>query len=382
MTLSAAEQQVLNLLQLETAVTPPPVPPALAAGVERLALENEVACTIALNLTDAAAETAVPPSWQVAYAETEIRISAYLAELDQVAAHLAGHGIPLAALKNGGIARGIYPHPGAVPMGDLDVLVDPRHFLRAHELLLEMDYTLTFRSDQLEDDLAAALQEGGAEYVKTLPGGHELWLELQWRPVSGRWIRPDQEPVAADLLARSLPIPGSDVRLLAPADNLLQVCLHTAKHSYVRPPGLRLHLDVARIVRAYPELDWTAVAKQARALQVQTAVYFALVLPQELLGVPVPAAVLEALRPPAWKEQRLRTMITSAGLFQPRARQFSRSAYIFFNVLLYDDGRGLWRGVFPERDWMQRKYEFSSPLLLPYYHARRLADLLFRRLAT
>jgi len=55
--------------------------------------------------------------------------------------------------------------------------------------------------------------------------------------VAGRWIRPDQEPGAEELLARSISIPGSAARLLAPEDNLLQIALHTAKHSYVRAPG-------------------------------------------------------------------------------------------------------------------------------------------------
>ena len=82
-----------------------------------------------------------------------------------------------------------------------------------------------------------------------------MWVELQWRPVAGRWIREDQEPNADDLINRSLPITGTNVRLLAPEDNLLQVCLHTAKHSYMRAIGFRLHTDVDRIVN-YQNINW------------------------------------------------------------------------------------------------------------------------------
>ena len=36
--------------------------------------------------------------------------------------------------------------------------------------------------------------------------------------MAGRWIRPDQEPLADDLLDRSISIPGSSARLLSPED--------------------------------------------------------------------------------------------------------------------------------------------------------------------
>ena len=67
-------------------------------------------------------------------------------QLDRLAVRLAADGIPLVALKNGGIARGIFPCPGCCPMGDLDVLVEIRHFRRAHELLLSEGYNFEFRS--------------------------------------------------------------------------------------------------------------------------------------------------------------------------------------------------------------------------------------------
>ena len=83
----------------------------------------------------------------------------------------------------------------------------------------------------------------------------------------------DQEPQAEELLARSVPIPGSAARLLAPEDNLLQVALHTAKHSYVRAPGFRLHTDVDRIVRRQP-LNWEVFLTRVMSLEVKTPVYF------------------------------------------------------------------------------------------------------------
>jgi hypothetical protein len=348
----------------------------------QMARKNHVAPLVAHALTGAFGPGQVAARWRQVHEENYRRISAYLDELDRVAARLAQKDIPIIALKNGGIARGIYPCPGCCPMGDLDVLVERRHFRQAHQMLLAAGYHFEFRSPLEEAALEAAEQSGGAEYWKTLPNGEKLWFELQWRPVAGRWIRPDQEPTAEELMARSLPIPGTAVRFLSPEDNLLQVALHAAKHSYVRAPGFRLHLDVERIVRAYLDLDWDLFVEQVSDLQVKTAVYFSLAIPQALFQTPIPERVLQTLRPPRWKERLITRWLNRAGLFDPDERKFSRPGYILFSALLYDDFRGLLRGLFPDRTWMRQRYGFRNDLLLPYYHARRLFDLVFRRMNT
>ncbi|MDP2046068.1 MAG: nucleotidyltransferase family protein, partial [Deltaproteobacteria bacterium] len=335
-----------------------------------LARENQVDSLLAHVLMEVSGSEVSAP-WRQAHDETFQRLSLYLDELDRLAARLAADGIPLVALKNGGIARGIFPCPGCCPMGDLDVLVEKRHFRRAHELLLDEGYTFEFRSPLEKAWLPAAEQSGGAEYWKVLPGGEKLWLELQWRPVAGRWIRPDQEPKAEELLARSIPIPGSAVRLLAPEDNLLQIALHTAKHSYVRAPGFRLHTDVDRLVRRQA-LNWDLFLTRVRSLGVKTPVFFSLAIPRSLFGTPIPDKVLAQLQPHPWKLALITNWLQGVGLFNPGEPKFGRAGFVLFTALLYDDLKGLWRGLFPGKDWMRVHYRFQSSWLLPYYYGRRL----------
>lgn len=343
-----------------------------------LAQANDVAPILAHALTGILGPDKVPAHWRQAHEESYNRISSYLTELDRIATRLNDEDISLVALKNGGIARGIYPCPGCCPMGDLDVLVEKRHFRQAHQILLDDGYRFEFRSPLEQAELNAAEKGGGAEYWKILPDGEKLWFELQWRPVAGRWIRPDQEPSGEELIARSVSIPGTAVRLLAPEDNLLQVALHTAKHSYVRAPGFRLHLDVERIVR-YQPIKWDLFVSRVLALEVKTPVYFSLVIPKALFDTPIRDEVLYRLRPPAWKEQLISGWLERVGLFNPDERKFSNLGFILFTALLSDDPRGLWRAMFPDSTWMRQRYGFQSDLLLPFYHARRLADLAFRR---
>lgn len=347
-----------------------------------LARANDVISIVAHKLMDVMGSDNVYSQWEDVHKRTYTRLSGYLEELDRTASRLSEKDIPLVALKNGGIARGIYPCAGCCPMGDLDILVEKRHFRRAHRLLIEDGYQFGFRSPLEEAELQAAEDSGGAEYWKVLPNGEKLWLELQWRPVAGRWIRPDQEPSAEELMARSIPIPGTAVRLLSPEDNLLQVALHTAKHTYVRAPGFRLHLDVERIVGAYPDLDWDIFLKRVEKLQVKTAVYFSLAIPKEIFQTVIPDMVLSRLRPPFWKERLLIRWLNYVGLFNPDEKKFGKIGYVLFNALLYDDLKGLLRSVFPKRDWMAERYGTSNGQKLPVLYIRRLMDLALRRVNT
>lgn len=346
----------------------------------KMAKNNRVESIVAHILMDTLGRANVPDHWLKAHDENFNRISAYLVELDYISNKLAKENIPLIVLKNGGIARGIYSCPGCCPMGDLDVLVEKKYFRKAHQILLNHGYHFEFRSPLEEPDIKAAEKNEGAEYWKILANGNKLWFELQWRAVAGRWIRPEQEPSTEDLMRRSISVSGTTVRMLSPEDNLLQVTLHTAKHSYVRAPGMRLHTDVDRIVR-YQQIEWSIFLKYVLDLQVKTAVYFSLTIPKALFDTPIPDEILFLLKPPVWKERLISSWLKKAGLFNPDERKFGRLRYILFNILLYDDINGLWKAIFPDRKWMKERYGFKNNLLLPSCYVRRLKDLLFRRIS-
>ena len=320
----------------------------------------------------------LPQYWNDAFEEIDIRIGSYMQELDKASKLLSDNNIEMVALKNSGITRGLYTRYGACPMGDIDVLVRKQDFRKAHRILVDHGYEMKFRSPLEEEDIEKAEQGGGAEYAVKLPNGGNLWFELQWRPVAGRWIRPDQEPSADELMERSVSIEGSSAKLLAPEDNLLQVCLHTAKHTYVRAPGFRLHTDVDRIVREC-DIDWEVFTQRVVSLEVKTATFFSLALASDLLNTPVPDHVISRLSPSKWKVNVISKWLQTVGLFDPDGKKWSSIGYIIFVSLLYDSFSGFVRGVIPDSIWMKQRYGFNNSLLLPFYHIYRLINLVWKR---
>lgn len=343
------------------------------------AQEHECGGIVASRLRSMGKST---PEWDAVADDWKYRLNLRFDALESFACALEAEGIPVVALKNAGIARGIYPHYEECPMGDFDVLVRKCDFERAHQIALSEDFELGFRAEETieKEGVAAGLLSGGTEYKKDL-GDDILWLELQWRPIAGRWIAPEVEPNADDLLATSMPILESKIRLLDPISNLLQVSLHTAKHSYIRAPGLRLHTDVDRIVRAYPNLDWEAFLARVIAMRVKTAVYFSLQIAADLLDTPVPERILTALRPPVHQAEFLFRCLAKGGLFHPLRHKFSRVEYLAFTAMLFDSPIACLQSAFPSPAYMRAHYQTTNAHL-PGIYAKRLAQLLFKRVRT
>jgi hypothetical protein len=101
------------------------------------------------------------------------------------------------------------------------------------------------------------------------------------------------------------------------------------------------------------------------ALEVKTPVYFSLALPRFFFGTPIPDEVLGKLTPPAWKIALITRWLQRVGLFNPDEPKFGRLGFVLFTALLYDDLQGLWRGLFPGKDWMRAHYRFQRRWLLP-----------------
>jgi hypothetical protein len=316
--------------------------------------------------------------WLKEYDEVEKRVTILMDTLEEVATHLKQNSIEIVALKNAGITKGIYQNYACSPMGDIDLLVSTSNFHKAHQLLIEdMGFTFKFRSELDEEDIAEPFQGRRTEYYKKV-ADHIIWLELQWRPIAGRWIQPHHEPGGDELLRRSISVKNSYVRILAPEDNLLQVALHTAKHSYVRSPGFRLHSDVDRIVR-FQIINWDAFLNQVIQFKLKTAVYFSLFFAKELLETPISEDVLKKLKPNWFRKKVVLYYLSKAGLFNQQKKKFSKIGYIIFNLALYDSIFEIKKAIFPPFDTLKMKYNIKSKWQIPYYHLKRIKELLFKR---
>jgi hypothetical protein len=308
------------------------------------------ACACSLGLT-------LPEVWQKEYQRQKERQEYLMNKAIEVCKLMDDNGIPMAVLKNGGIMIGMIHEAVKCPMEDVDSLVRKSDFYRAHEILIANGFQFKFRSEFEFEKLDEAYRDGSTEYFIEMPDGEKIWFELAWRAVAGRWIRPDLEPDTDGFLERSFTPEGTKVHVLSPEDNLLQVCIHTAKHSYVRAPGLRLHMDVDRII-AYNEIDWKLFIEKVKATHVCTSTYLSLYIPSIILRTEIPQWVLEKLRPS--NAEMLLNMLGEAGLPHPKQKKFNKLQFLHFQTALYDYRSDIWHTLYPGKMWMKERYNCQT----------------------
>ena len=337
-----------------------------------IARENEVAAIMYPNFIEFLDQDDTS-SWGKQYTETKLRISWMMQKLDEVAEKLKTNNIDIVALKNAGISMGLKIDYGKSPMGDIDTLVRKSDFQKAHELILSLGFKFKFRSQFEKEEFNSAFIDGSTEYEFVSDDKKKnMWLELAWRPIAGRWINQDSEPDSDELLDNSKTISPAGIRMLSAEDNLLQVCIHTAKHSYIRKPGFRLHLDVERIV-GHENIDWQLFTQKAKGIKTRTAVYFSLLCAKVLFATQIPASVLKELKPNILKELYVKRKIEKMNLIDVNKMSFNRIEFIFFQCSLYDDIRELMNVAFPNKDFLLLKYKGISIIKARILH---LLDLL------
>lgn len=317
----------------------------------------------------------LPDYWQEAYLAEQERLSFFREKTKKICDIMHKNGIDMVALKNGGIMCDMIGDAAACPMEDIDSLVRKRDFFRAHDILIKHGFIFKFRSKFEKEELENAYRDGSTEYYFSAPDGSKMWFELAWRAVAGRWIRPDLEPDTDSLLDRSYFAADTCIKVLSPEDNLLQVCIHTAKHSYVRAPGLRLHLDVERIV-SLKSIDWELFVEKVKMVHVKTACYYSLLIPRLLFGTPIPDDIIQELAPSARKMEKISVLLAKAGLLHPKEKKFSKFAFLRLQTALYDSVSDMFRVIYPSYNWYMDRYALGSKWQIPFYVVLRGLDLI------
>jgi hypothetical protein len=223
---------------------------------------------------------------------------------------LAAAGIPTMLLKGAVLASPPYGEPGLRPIGDVDVLVKPGH-ARAATRLLEESGWLAWRRHSDRDLLLAHGLDLRKPPVGALDVHWYLLAECCWEGADvGVWKR-----------ALPMTTVASTACVPAPADLLLQICVHGMRWSPVQSG--HWVADAARIIQmAGAQLDWDVVVADAARRRLGAQMTHALRLVRERAHVDVPQAATDALERQAvsWRDRlecrsKSRPVVSAGGLF-------------------------------------------------------------------
>ena len=327
--------------------------------VGQLALRLGLAPLVHDKLKTLTADDLVPPDVLDAFRRAHLQASAcnvlLYAELEKALEALAAAGIKVIVLKGAALGEALYGSIAQRLMGDVDLLVAQHDLERAGQTLSALGYEHRPEPQGRLNPLNTGFT-GELQYVHSQTG---LLIELHWEITAAEPFRRTTALDTAAFLERAVPMAIGDVRCwgLSRLDNPVHLCLHLALHGFTHLRGL---VDVDRVVGA--GVDWDGFVERVRELRVRTAVYFALAYAQELLGTPIPEAVLDALRPSALQ---LWLVWAVGGPERPLARrELPRPVLYVLHVLLIDrfvDAvRLLAWFAFPGRRWIATRYRTSG----------------------
>jgi hypothetical protein len=332
------EQQIL-CLAARTRITPPDERSLLdlvrgQVDWERLWAQghrHEVLPLLATTIRRLEGQIMAPAPWMARaqrrlYA-TMVRNAALADELVHVLAALRQAGVEAIPVKGVVLAETLYGGLALRSLGDLDVLVRPEDLPAARDLLITLGY--------------AQAAEPGFEnahhpfhdppYYRRGTSG-QVCLELHWGLWASRFFRLGTESLWERSVAGRLH--GAEARLLSPEDTLLHLAIHRSRSAL----RLRFVCDVAELLwHHHTALDWDYVLGQARAAGARTALFYALSLAQELLGAPLPHAVLPRLGVGRLKRRLLEHTCGVTALFRPApADDLSQQPALMLRVLEQD----------------------------------------------
>jgi hypothetical protein len=243
-------------------------------------------------------------------------LSARLIELTE---EFERFGIELLVVKGPVLAQLAYADAGIRTYCDLDLLVNRRDILRAFALLQRHGHVAN-------GHIAKAIASGFFQAVESnfthpMTGVN---VDLHWD------LSPDYYPfgpTTSELWARAITIPfgGVTVRTLSHEDHLLYLMVHNARHGWA---SLSQVCDVAGFISRVA-LNWDTVRERAARTRCRTMLHIGLLVAAGLLGVKLPAAVLDDIRADRRSclvsSQIKRNLITSDGASGAPLREIGRA---------------------------------------------------------
>jgi hypothetical protein len=208
------------------------------------------------------------------------------------------HGIPAIPYKGPVLATTVYGNLLIRQFSDLDLLVPRQALLHAKNLLLSRGYRPLKQVSAERGRVTApcrtiyGLIREKLRMVCELVGADGQVVELHPRVTSWTFFFP-LEPVCLWERCGATSLAGTPVRNLPPEETLLILCVHGAKHHWVR---LGWICDIAELLRVHQNLNWHRTMAEANRLGGRRMLLLGLLLAHDLLGASVPTDLLRQMR--------------------------------------------------------------------------------------
>lgn len=283
------------------------------------------------------------------YAFSLFRSHATLAPiLRETIGALHAAGLEPILLKGGALAYVAYDRPEHRTLSDIDLLLPREQLELAGETLRSLGFTIA----------EVVLEHGHHHLPPYISPDGQMAVELHHH------ILDEASPYDLDvcgLCARAevRTIAGSAVRVLAPPDALLHVCLHLSYGHRYQWYSLRALMDILVLTTCPEQMDWDVLLTTCLTSQLAGAVYWPLRLSRDWLDAPVPDSVLARLAPNRSLRWAMEPVLDSAYVLDGRVPEglgsnvlysLVRELSLYTGCSFGQQLSAVWRCLFPSPD--------------------------------
>jgi len=298
---------------------------------------------------------------------------AHKAELTASLSALADAGVNVLILKGTALAYSLYPVASIRSRGDTDLLVRADDVPVLCDALARLGYERDTYSQGIGYEVNLTKKDRfGLVHV----------LDVHWRLSSSEVFAALFDWEEARRMSIAVPALGVHATCLGQVHALLHACVHRAVHflspyyvdgePYLERNRLIWLYDIRLLASAFGAADWSMFVDLARARGVSALCLDALQAAVNLVGAAAPAETIVALARPKRSEISAQLLSDSAwrgAWVEFRAQRGYAARAKFLRDLL-----------FPDREYMLRKYPGQPAWLLPYLYLRRVLGGVHRRM--
>lgn len=278
-------------------------------------------------------------------------------------------GVTVIALKGPLLAETIYPDPLLRPFNDLDILCHEQDWASAHDVLVELEFTLV---EGTPLPPAKPWRQKAFYHNQYFDQRTNIAVELHFDLWQLGFFPRTEETIWKRAITIS--IAGFEVQSLPLEHQIIHLCVHLQHHSYRR---LIWFIDLALLLqRRKDDIDWDRLVKIARTEELTLPVYYSFHYLAQFFAVTPPDATMSSLKPGmfrAWLHDRIWEPDRVVGLGIGRDISLQWREVPVTNELLYsllvlghikETIAYLSRLLIPPGKWLARYYGTDDPSIL------------------
>jgi hypothetical protein len=238
------------------------------------------------------------------------------AELLRVMRAFEAQNIPAIPYKGPVLAATTYGDLGMRSFCDLDILVSDEDVARVLKTMPELGYRAEFSlTPAQEEKYLRSTCEYNFHHDR-----NQIWVEIHWKVIPPRFgltFEFDRLWYRAGLLS----VGGSELRVLSREDELLVLSVHGFKHLW---DCLKWVCDVANLLSAPEELDWSYILSEAERIGAMRVVLVAVSLANQMFQSCLPEPIRLRLRDDPAALSIAREIVSSYSHGTPMSRMKAR----------------------------------------------------------